>query len=174
MRTFIAVEIPENVKEEIIKIQKQLPEFKGKLPEKENLHLTLKFLGEISENKIEEIKKKLKEIQFKSFEVQIDRIGIFENNRRGIVWLNVANCENLQKEIDEKLSDFFEKEKRFMGHLTIARIKNFKDKNKFISEIQKIKIPKLKFSVDSFYIKKSILKKEKPIYEPLEKFESEK
>jgi 2'-5' RNA ligase len=40
----------ENVKEEIIKIQKQLPEFKGKLPEKENHHITLKFLGEISEN----------------------------------------------------------------------------------------------------------------------------
>ena len=47
MRTFIAVDIPENVKEEIIKIQDKLPEFVGKLTELENLHLTLKFLGEI-------------------------------------------------------------------------------------------------------------------------------
>ena len=61
MRTFIAIDIPDSIKNEIIKIQNSLPEFIGKKTEKENLHLTLKFLGEIDEEKIELIKKELRE-----------------------------------------------------------------------------------------------------------------
>jgi 2'-5' RNA ligase len=47
MRAFISIEFPEEIKNELKKIQEQLPEFKGKNTEPKNLHLTLKFLGEI-------------------------------------------------------------------------------------------------------------------------------
>ncbi|RLG16235.1 RNA 2',3'-cyclic phosphodiesterase, partial [Candidatus Pacearchaeota archaeon] len=43
MRTFISIDIPEKVRKEIIKIQNELSDFKGKKTEPENLHLTLKF-----------------------------------------------------------------------------------------------------------------------------------
>ena len=165
MRTFISIEFPEEIKEEIVKIQNQLPEFKGKKTEFENLHLTLKFLGEVDEGKIELIRKKLKEIKFRKFESEINSIGMFSDR---IIWLGIKNCDELQKEIDERLEGLFEKEKRFMGHLTIARVKFVRDKKKFREDVKKIKVPEIKFVVKNFNLKKSVLTEEKPIYENIE------
>src|SRR3989338_347573 len=118
MRAFIAVDIPEKIKREIVKIQNSLPEFKGKTTEPENLHLTLKFLGEVNQEALEKVKNKLKSIKFEQFETEIDSIGTF--NAR-IVWLHMAGCEELQRKIDGSLKGLFLPEKRFMSHLTIAR-----------------------------------------------------
>jgi 2'-5' RNA ligase len=170
MRTFIAIEIPEEIKEEIVKIQNQLSEFNGKKTKFENLHLTLKFLGEINEEEIEEIKKRLKKIKLNSFEAEINSMGVFSDR---IVWLNVKNCEELQKEIDEKLLGFFEKEKRFMGHLTIARVKYIQNKKEFLEEIKKIKISEMKFEVKNFNLKKSTLTEKEPVYEDIEVYNLE-
>ncbi len=170
MRTFIAIDIPEEIKKEIVKVQEQLPEFKGKLTERENLHLTLKFLGEVDEKKAEEIKLRLREIKSKKIESEIDSIGIFSEEFIKIIWLHMANCEKLQKEIDNGLKELFEKEKRFMGHLTIARVKKIKDKKKFISELNKIKIPSMKFTINNFELKKSVLTEKGSIYETLETY----
>lgn len=168
MRCFISIEIPENIKEKIIGIQEQLPEFKGKLTEFENLHLTLKFLGEVNSEKIEEVRKRLREIKFKEFYTQLDKIGFFDNEDRGVIWLHATNCDDLQKEIDYKLEGLFEKEKRFMSHLTIARVKSVRDKKKFLENLKKIKTPKMKFIINSFNLKKSILMEKGPIYEDIE------
>lgn len=170
MRTFISIEIPEEIKDEIIKIQKQLPEFHGKKTEKENLHLTLKFLGEIDESKIEQIQEKLKEIKLRKFKSEIDSIGVFSEKFVRIIWLHIKNCDELQREIDKKLLDLFEPENRFMSHLTIARIKNIKDKKRFLEELNKIKIQKIKFNVGSFYLMKSELYKKGPRYSLIEKY----
>lgn len=170
MRAFISIDIPEKVKDEIVKIQKQIPEFKGKLTEKENLHLTLKFLGEIDEYKIEKIKEKLSEIKYNSFEAEIGSIGIFSEKFVRIVWLHIANCEKLQKQIDEKLSELFEKEKRFMSHLTIARVKSIQDKKEFVEKLYNIIIPKINFYVDSFNLKESTLTSKGSLYRDLERY----
>lgn len=167
MRTFIAIEIPEKIKKEIVKIQDELPEFTGKKTEKENLHLTLKFLGEVDEEKLDEIKKRLKKIQLNSFETELKDIGIFSDR---IVWLNMQNCEELQKEIDEKLSGLFEKEKRFMGHLTIARIKKLESGKEFTENLKKIKFAPMTFEVNSFELMKSILKRTGSVYETIEEY----
>ena len=164
MRTFIAIEIPEDIKKEIIKVQNSLPEFKGKKTEVENLHLTLKFLGEVEEKKLEEIKKRLGKIKLKSFESEIKEIGMFSDR---IIWLRITNCEELQKQIDEKLKGLFEGEERFMGHLTIARIKELKDRKKFLTELKKIKIPEMRFYIENFNLKKSNLSKKGPVYEDI-------
>ena len=59
MRVFISINLPESVKKEIKKIQDSLPNFTGKKTEYENLHLTLKFLGEIDEENLPKKRKKL-------------------------------------------------------------------------------------------------------------------
>ena len=170
MRTFIAIDIPEKIKKEIMKIQDSLPEFKGKKTEYENLHLTLKFLGEVDEKTIEKIKKRLGEIKLRKFQAEISKIGMFSDR---IVWLNIKNCNELQKEVDEKLSGLFEKEKRFMGHLTIARTKEIEDRKKFLEKMRKIKIPEMKFVVDNFILKKSKLGRPGPVYEDIAVYELE-
>ena len=174
MRVFVALDISQKAKDEIRKIQEQLPKFDGKLTEKENLHLTLKFLGEVSNENIEEVKKRLGEIRFNKFETEINHLGFFDNsksepyNRKLIVWLHLTNCEELQSKIDGALSGLFDVEKRFMSHLTIARVKNVENKKEFLDKLEKIKINKIKFDVKDFKLKKSILTPEGPIHENLE------
>ena len=168
MRAFISIDIPQEIKKEIKKIQSQLPEFFGKKTKPENLHLTLKFLGEVDEEKIEKIKNRLSKINIEKFETEIDFIGVFSEKFVRIVWLHLSNCDELQKEIDRRLEDLFEKEKRFMGHLTIVRVKKIKDKKIFLGKLKEIKIPKIKFMVNNFRLKKSTLSKEGPRYGDLE------
>ncbi|MBU2562257.1 MAG: RNA 2',3'-cyclic phosphodiesterase [Nanoarchaeota archaeon] len=176
MRLFIAIEIPDKIKKQISHIQDKLPEFFGKKTASENLHLTLKFLGEVEESKIEEIKKKLREIKFNNFSSEIGKLGVFDNrkskidSRNVVVWLFLSNCEKLQKQIDEKLSYLFEKEKRFMSHLTIARVKNIKNKKIFLEKLNKISVVSEKFEVNKFSLVKSELNAEGPIYTALEKY----
>ena len=171
MRIFVSINLPEEVKKEIKEIQDKLPDFFGKKTETENLHLTLKFLGEIDEDKIEKVKNRLKEIRFNSFETEIKELGIFSEKFVRIVWLHVKNCEELQRKIDFALKDLFESEKRFMSHLTIARVKKIKDKREFLRKLKEIKIPEIKFKVDRFYLMKSELNSKGPVYNILEEFD---
>ncbi len=177
MRTFISINIPEEIRKEIKKVQDFLPEFFGKKTELENLHLTLKFLGEIGEERIREVKKKLGEIKYNSFETGIGYVGVFDNRnskvykKRMITWLHIKNCSGLQKVVDEKMNEVgFDKEKRFMGHLTIARVKDVKDKKKFLDEFGKVEVPGMKFWVNEFYLMKSELTAEGPRYSVLEEY----
>ena len=151
MRVFIAIDIPKNIRKEIVAIQNNLPEFSGKKTEPENLHLTLKFLGEIDEEKVEEVKKKLSEIKFRKFQAELSEIGVFTPSFLKIIWVKLGGCDEIQKEVDKKLEGLFAKEKRFMSHLTIARVKNVNDRRRFL--------------VNSIKLKKSTLTPEKPIYE---------
>ena len=66
MRIFIAIELPEDIKSKIFHASETLTNknfFRGKFVEKKDLHLTLKFLGEIDEEKIEKIISRLKKIE---------------------------------------------------------------------------------------------------------------
>lgn len=170
MRCFIALDIPKGVLEKIKVIQEKLPEFIGKNTELDHMHLTFKFLGEIDREKVEEIKKKLNEIKFSRFEVEVNSIGVFSEKFIRIIWLHLTNCNELQKEVDEKLSGIFEPEQRFMSHLTIARVKKIENKNEFLEELNKIKIPKIKFIANSFSFIKSDLFEKGPEYIVLENY----
>ena len=112
MRTFIALDLPREFIKEIQGIQKILKNktlFTGKFTEPENLHLTLKFLGEVDEDKIEEVKKRLKEIRLDGFYIELGEIGVFSKSFIKIVWvkLNGKGVFNLQKEIDNGLKWMF-------------------------------------------------------------------
>ncbi len=170
IRAFISVDIPDGVKKQITKIQDSLPEFLGKKTEKENLHLTLKFLGEIDEEKAGLVKEKLRSIKIKKFESVIDEIGVFSEHFIRIVWIHMGGCDKLQKEIDNALEGLFEKERRFMSHLTIARIKKIRNKKEFLDNLSKIKIKESRFIVDKFYLMKSDLNRNGPVYSVLEEF----
>jgi 2'-5' RNA ligase len=169
-RCFIALELNREAITEIEEVQKIIKKknfFYGKFTEPENLHLTLKFLGEISEEKILEIKKKLSEVKIKKFEVKLGEFGVFSEDFLRILWIKLMGKEiwELQSEIDKKMSETgFEKEKRFMSHITIARIKKAIDKKIFLSYIGGLKHREISFVVKDFCLKKSELKEDGPVY----------
>jgi len=166
-RCFISIDLPEQLVSEVKRVQDSLPDFKGKKTELKNLHLTLKFLGEISGEKVEEVKKRLSKIKLKSFSISLGNVGVFAPSYVRIIWISLIGAEELQKKIDEALDGLFKKEKRFMGHLTIGRVNGIKDKKKFLEDLDKITISKIKFNAKSFELKESFLNSVGPHYETL-------
>lgn len=177
MRCFIALDLDKEITDKIIEIQNQIKKkalFNGKFTEKENLHLTLKFLGEIDEGKLERVKKLLKEVKFSRFEVEMGDIGVFSQKIPRIIWvkLNGRAIYDLQKQIDDKLKDLFSIEDRFMGHVTLARIKEIGDKKGLLDYLESIKINKIKVDVKEFSLKKSELLRNGPVYTDMEVYDS--
>jgi len=174
MRIFIAIELPENIKDYLKEIQKDLSGIKGSLVK--DFHLTLKFLGELEENKIEKIKEKLSEIKFDKFLVNLGKIGFFPTESYiRVVWIGIEPEEKItevQKKVDEAMKEFgFKDDFKFKSHLTLARVKFIDDKKTFVEKLKKLEIKPLEFDVSSFSLMKSTLTSEGPVYEELKKFQ---
>jgi len=178
-RCFICIDLPLETRkylEEIQEILKKKNFFHGKFTEFENLHLTLKFLGEISEEKIEEIQKRLKKIKFNIFDCHLGELGVFSERFVSIIWVKLGGkgIFELQKQIDDSLEGFFDKEKRFMSHVTLARPKKVFDKDILLDYLYKMKMKKESFEVDSFFLKSSDLQEDGPVYSTIEEYAAEK
>lgn len=173
-RVFIAIEFPDNVIREVARVQEVLRgrKFTGKMTELENLHLTLKFLGEIDGERVEEVRRKLREIKFEEFEAKLERVGSFSfRGRPRIVWIKVGGkgIFELQKKVDEKMRECgFGIEERFMSHMTIARIKYVKDKKGFVEYVNGIGLKEIKFKVNGSKLKESELREMGPVYRDVE------
>ncbi|WP_231434485.1 RNA 2',3'-cyclic phosphodiesterase [Candidatus Nanopusillus massiliensis] len=83
MRIFIAIDPPEKIKDEIEKIRKGFRGIYGKPVERENFHITLKFIGVVQPNIFEKIKEELKNINYNKFSIKIGNIGTFGDR---VVW----------------------------------------------------------------------------------------
>ena len=178
MRVFICIEFPDEVIKEVARVQEILGKMKftGKMTELENLHLTLKFLGEVDDKNEEKIKRLLGKINFSGFNVRLGNAGIFSYNKSPrIVWIKIEGkgIFELQKKIDNVLKDLFRPEERFMSHMTIARIKYIKDKKGFEEYVSNIGVRDINFKVNNFKIKASELDKIGPKYRTLEEFSSQ-
>ena len=173
-RCFIALNLPKEVINEIKKIQKIIAEknlFNGKFTEPENLHLTLKFLGEINDDKIKKVIKRLNEIRFSEFDVELGDAGVFSKKFIKIIWVELlGEVFELQKIIDDVLKDLFNKEERFMSHVTIARVKGVADKKALFEYLESVEPSQLKFHIDRFFLKESELLPEGPVYKVIEGF----
>jgi 2'-5' RNA ligase len=174
MRAFIAIDLDEKAKEQIKKIVKQLKKqdfFKGKYVEEENFHLTLKFLGEISNEKVEKIKDELNKLDFGEFKVKLRRLGVFSPKFIKVVWISLesAKLQEIHDKIDDSLEELFNKDKRFNSHITIARVKAMrKDKKiELLDFIKKLEVPDIEFEVNEVKLKKSTLTPKGPIYEDI-------
>lgn len=177
MRTFIAIPLPEEVKQELVRVQNELllnQKDNFKAAKAKEFHLTLKFLGEINEHKIEKIKGSLSKVNFESFNISLSRIGVFPSeNYIRVIWVGLDpkdKINELQKEIDGKLGDLFKKDNRFHAHLTLFRVKFIKDKKQFIECIKKIIVKQITFKVDSFNLYESTLTQEGAVHEILKEY----
>jgi len=177
IRCFIALDLPREVMKEIERLQEQIKKqklFVGKFVEVENLHLTLKFLGEIDEDTVDRVKERLKKVEFKEFESSLGDVGVFSSKYSSyirVIWVKLKGADRLQKQIDGVLDGLFEKENRFMSHITLARVKKVSDRKGLIEYVKHLKSRPFKFKVDKFFLKKSELKPEGPVYEDLESYE---
>ena len=170
MRCFIGIDLPFEAIKKIQKIQKKLePNFAGRLTSSENLHLTLKFLGEIESRVINDVKKRLSSITHPPFELTLKDVGIFSQKFIKIIWVRISDVP-LQPLVDNCLKDIFELENRFMGHITIARVRSLADKKSFLQLINATTVNEVSFMVKDFYLKESILTPDGPIYKDIDRY----
>ena len=169
MRLFLAIELPEKIKNSLVAVQNQLkPFFRAKYVEKNNLHITLKFLGEVENvNSLN----KLSEAKFNPFRISLSRIGVFPNpNYIKVVWVGVKDgaeeVVKLHDEIESKIP--FEKDRNFNPHITIARLKSRVD-DKAKKKMNSISFNE-EFEVREFVLCKSTLTPSGPFYEKLSSF----
>jgi 2'-5' RNA ligase len=136
IRSFIAIELPEAVKTGLRQLQTELtlPQYSFvKCVSPEGIHLTLKFLGNISAQKITEIIRVMEQASqvVSPFQLQLIEVGAFPNLKRPrVVWVGIkGEVDKLvgwQQRIDEGLVPLgFAKEARpFTPHLTLARLRD--------------------------------------------------
>lgn len=150
----------------------------------ENMHLTLKFLGEISEQEIPSITEQLFKAAKKnhSFQLQFDRTGIFGSRYDPrVIWLGMNYAPDKLIQLANKVLDsmdqigFLRDRQNFVPHLTLGRIKRLTDKNHFQSVIQTIpQQTYLEADVKQFILFESILRKEGPVYREIQRFDLQK
>ena len=173
MRAFIAIETPKELKDFFLDLQKKIDK-EAKITFTKDFHLTLKFLGEIDEGKLKEVKEELKEIKFKPFKLKTSKLGVFPTESYiRVIWIGLESDKiiELQQAVDEKLRGLFPQDKRFHPHITLGRVKFVKDKDKFVENYKSIEFEKKEFEVKNFKLKKSTLTPEGPVYEDLEVYE---
>ncbi len=179
MRTFIAIELSEEIKNELAQIQARL-RYAGadvKWVEQQNIHLTMKFLGEVKEDRIEEVVSALNEVakESKPFEAIIKDLGVFPKLEfPRVVWVGLERgaeeSKALARRVDERLEKLgFQRESRpFSPHLTIGRVRSPKNKAALKEKIMATSIEKvLSQRVDSIILFKSELTSQGPIYSKL-------
>lgn len=143
IRAFIAIEIDEKNRSQLLSLISRLKEAKAdvKWAESSAMHFTLKFLGNIDKSLIEKLKISLNDIskKFPVFDIHLSGISAFPNLKSPrVFWVGLdkgsSQVCDIQKEIEEKLQSFgFKKEERgFRPHLTLGRIRS----NKFLETLK--------------------------------------
>tara|TARA_Y100000590_G_scaffold162689_1_gene186513 strand:+ start:1998 stop:2543 length:546 start_codon:yes stop_codon:yes gene_type:complete len=173
MRAFIAIEISNSqILKKIQKFQNEL-KIKAKPIRLDQIHFTLQFLGEINEDRCEQVKNILKKIKFSEFELSLKRVGTFPNFRNPrIIWIG---CDEIGAKILTQIAENignnliqlgFEKERKFKPHLTVFRVKNkIEDISSRMKEIDKIEFGIQ--TISKFKLKKSVLSPKGPEYSDL-------
>jgi RNA 2',3'-cyclic 3'-phosphodiesterase len=179
IRSFIALEIPEDPISEILKIR---DEKIGRLEnirweEKEKLHLTLKFLGDIDSEMIVTYSKALQKItdSYESLNLSFSGFGLFKRrDENKILWIGLNDNPQLIKIVDEietAFNDFgFEKEKRkFKSHITLLRFRGYEDSEKIVS-LTEANLPLIEFKANKVTLFESKLLPSGSVYRSLKKF----
>src|SRR5713226_1496242 len=118
MRVFIAVDLPDELRKELATLQRELEPLTdtARWVAPESIHITLKFLGEVPEKRVEDIDGALTGLTWKPFTVTVRTVGFFPGNRSPrVFWagMEAPTMQNLAEELDSRMEPLgFEKEKR--------------------------------------------------------------
>src|SRR3954468_5868895 len=130
MRVFIAIDLPEDVRKQLRDLQNELRPLAStaKWVVPDSIHVTLKFIGETPEKRVEEIDEALGGLSWKPFTVSVHGVGFFPGARSPrVFWagMDAPTMQGLTEELDARMEQLgFEREKRaFRPHITLARSK---------------------------------------------------
>ncbi|ABU82032.1 RNA 2',3'-cyclic phosphodiesterase [Ignicoccus hospitalis] len=182
LRAFIAVDIEGELSEKLARLAESLKSTGAdvKLVEKENFHITIRFLGNVPEESIDVIEKIMRDAvrEVKPHKLKLRGVGAFPSPERPrVVWVGVEGDEELRKifeRIERELRrlGFKPETKGFTAHVTLARVRSGRGREalvKWINDMKDVELGELE--VKSIRLKKSTLTPRGPIYETLREVE---
>ncbi|MBI2870575.1 MAG: RNA 2',3'-cyclic phosphodiesterase [Candidatus Omnitrophica bacterium] len=182
MRLFIAIELADEIKASLAHIQEVLKRSPSQVKwvNPGQIHLTLRFLGETAEEKLEALKGAIREVAegLSPFEFTLGPLGAFpklENPR--VLWVGIEKGQDSAKDIAQKLEEAlallgFQKEERaFTPHVTLGRVRFIKDRTRLV---RTLKSPSLtaegSMTVTALSLIESTLTPQGPVYRTLDQF----
>ncbi len=181
IRTFIAIKIKpeEELKVFFKKTKKAFSEEIIKWVDENNLHLTLRFLGETSNEQVQKIIHSFGKIAelTENFQLKLKGAGYFKSNGvPRVIFINLEEISSLKLlaekiESEVQLAGFDADQREFNPHLTLGRIKFLKNSDLFIQLVNEWK--EFEFQVvpvNEIIFYQSILNNREPVYKPLGKF----
>ncbi|MBI2666431.1 RNA 2',3'-cyclic phosphodiesterase [Candidatus Woesearchaeota archaeon] len=168
-RLFIAIPLSEEAKEKIKQVKSDLQESGADLRSvaSENLHFTVKFLGNIQESKIDEIAKKIDDLQLSSFSIQARGVGVFPSVEHiQTIWVGAENgtLTLLLKKVNS-LFDYQHARKEDTPHATLARVKSEKNKEKLKEVVKRFSQTNFgEIKVEKIILYESELTPQGPVY----------
>ncbi len=183
MRIFLAIDLPAGIKQAFEPIKDKLSVYSNsiRITPNENMHITVKFLGDQNLFAVDRVRNIAKYIfrNVKPFNICLNEFGLFggiKNPR--ILWVGENNSDfvKLASTVNDELELFYKDRKKPICHLTIGRIKGLKPKEA-VAALDTLKTflneNKLCFSVAELFLYKSELQRSGAVYEKIEKFKLE-
>ncbi len=178
VRSFASIDLDdEKVLSQVESIMSSLQSLGGDLKpvERDNIHLTLKFLGSVSTGKIEEIKSALRQVTFPPFSLEIKGAGAFPNLKRmNVIWVGVgegwSQVELIYEQTEGLLYQLgFSRETRpFSPHITVARVKSGRKRDEIAAFLGHLTDESFgTFNVENVRLKQSVLTPLGPKYSTL-------
>ncbi|SRR5260370_20057210 len=178
IRSFVSIDLDdEKVLFQVESIMSSLLSIGGDLKpvERENIHLTLKFLGNVSSSKLEEVKSALGQVTFPPFSLEIKGAGAFPNLKRmNVIWVGVgegwSQVELIFEQTEKLLHKLgFSRETRpFSPHITVARVKSGRKRDEIAAFLGHLAEESFgTFPVESVRLKQSVLSPSGPKYSTL-------
>jgi len=173
VRAFIAIELPETLKKKLGALAASLSTSKmaAKWVKPKNLHITLKFLGEVPEEGLSAIITVLEKLgqSYDQFTVKAEGFGCFPaRGKPRVLFVEIGQRRILQTlvaELEEHLAELgFSKEGRFKAHITLARFKGTHNLSRFKQGLETVPVNEC-FTVDALTLYKSILTAVGPTYQ---------
>ena len=180
IRLFVAVSISDQSRNAVSNL---IQNFKSVSPgvrwvKPENLHLTLKFLGNVEESKLSSLKNALDSSvsDLRLFQFDLTNLGCFPNIKRPrVLWIGIEDeskqIVRLHENIEEQFFkvDFPKEKRRLQPHLTVARVKDSRNSNSVLSEFQNYNFGRHTIEVADVLLMKSDLRQSGAIYTCLHK-----
>ena len=178
VRSFIAVELGDgDILTKLTSLQRTLIQTGAdlKIVEPQNIHVTLRFLGEIPASLVESVCEAMRQIKFQPFDLELEGLGCFPDyHRPNVVWVGITRGEVELRSIFNQLEPSLRRlgfppdRKGFSPHLTIARVRSGRDRQKLVESVEALKDQTIgSITVSRVKLKKSVLTPKGPIYSTL-------
>jgi len=181
IRSFIAIDTAPEVKAAIVEVEERLKATNAEVRWEpiEKFHITLKFLGNVEEVKLESLEKRLEEAlsAFPAFKMTYQAVGCFPNQYHPrVVWIGAENEDGTLTRIEETIEEvsnslgFPREERQFHPHITIGRVKGSRNLKALVSELVNTSFAPRSSLINEVLLMKSDLRPSGSVYTALKRF----